>query len=379
MPNMLRTSVLCLATLLGACAMVGDASDDARGIGGKGDGAGNLGVPFSFSRHTWPTDDMDLVRRDFELIAELGAKFVRTDIWWYAIEPTRGYYDEAALDYYRWYIEEAGRHGLGVVTILARAPDWVVDVDWASVLSRIDPIAFSRAFGAYADKVATKVGDLVTYWQIWNEPNHIIDDPNHKTDVQVMIEGRAGIERGRTANGTTRPFRTAINVLVDWHDSALTGHWEDDLRFYLNNGARKAVDIIAIDHYPGTWSIGDWGGNILERLFALGYEQDKAVAVFELGFTTSHCLFPSNTERAQANWIGDQLPRMLAKAFDPDVNRGAKLELVNWYELDDRDTSDCLNPEDRFGIVRSDRSKKPGFEQLQSEIEQFRSGTRPAP
>jgi hypothetical protein len=360
---MSRISMLVAAVMMVACA-TDDGLDDLDGDG-KADGPGVSNVPFAVSRHTWPSDNKEAVTRDLKLIAELGAKYVRTDVWWYSIEPNRGQYNQGALDYYRWYVEEAGRNGLEVVLIISGAPEW------ANELYRTGKVSeFTTAFGAYSEKVAAKVGDLIPLWQLWNEPNNVVDLPNGDTDAQLMRQGRAGIERGRAAIGATIPFRTAINVLVDGHDG-FWGRWEDDLRHYLNHGARDAVDVLTIDHYPGTWSIGDWGGNIIDRLFALGKEQGKAVGIFETGYATSNCVLPLNTEGGQADWIRNQLPRMRAKLFDRRVTQGVGFTLVNWFKIEDRNSGNCWDPEDRFGIVRTDRSKKPGFDLLRAEIAKF--------
>ena len=89
------------------------------------------------------------------MIAELGASYVRTDFWWYSIEPSRGHYDQAALDFYRWYVEEAQRHHVGVIAIVSGAPDW------ARALYDSDRAGFVAAFGNYSERVAAGVGDLV--------------------------------------------------------------------------------------------------------------------------------------------------------------------------------------------------------------------------
>ena len=327
--------------------------DDVTDPGGKGDGTATS-LAWSVSRHVWPTDSRTAVSRDLALVAELGARYVRTDLWWFSIEPARGGYDQAALDYYSWYVDEANHHGIEVLAILSGAPDW------ARKLYDTDRAAFVTAFGAYSERVAATVGDRVHLYQLWNEPNHVIDFPDGDTDVALFRAARAGIVRG-APNAT---FRTAINVLVDGHDSPL-GRWEDDLRYYFDHGAGDAVDIIAIDHYPGTWSIGDWGGNIVDRLFSTGHDLGTEVAIFEAGYATPVCAMPLNTEPAQADWIRDQLPRMRSHIA---AGKGAHFALLNWFKLDDPNSGNCWDPEDNFGLVHTDRTKKPAFAALRAEI-----------
>jgi hypothetical protein len=363
----IRLALVTLVTLGSACAFDDKIAappplDDDPG--GKGDDGDPSGVPWSVSRHVfpegWGDDTRARVSQDLALIAELGATYVRTDVWWFAVEPKRGQFDTTALAYYRWYVEEAAKHGLGVVTILSNAPDWARALYDANHRAEL-----AADFGRYAERVTETLGDLVTYYQLWNEPNHINDFPDGDTDIQLFRAGRDGIVRGRATLGVTHPFRTVVNVLVDGHDGPLGGRWEDDLRYFLDHGARDAIDVLAIDHYPGTWSVGDWGGNILDRLFTLGAEEGKRVAIFEAGYATSHCTLPLNTEAGQVAWVREQVPRIRSKAANRD------LALVNWFKLDDRNTGNCFDPEDNFGIVRTDRSKKPAFDALKAEIKKF--------
>ncbi|MGE0547660.1 MAG: family 1 glycosylhydrolase [Kofleriaceae bacterium] len=371
---MKNAAALLAILMLASCTTTEGGDDDGDGGGdGKADGSGMgapRNIPFSVSRHVWPpgahgSDSQELLQKDLKLIAELGAKYVRTDVWWYVIEPSRGSYNEAALDYYRWFVEEAGRNGLGVVAILSGAPEWANDLYKQNRREE-----FTKAFGGYSEKVSAKIGDLITYWQLWNEPNNFLDLPNGETDIKLFREGKAGVDRGRAAIGAQQPYRTAVNVLVDGHDGYWYD-WEGDIRYYMNNGARDVIDIISIDHYPGTWSVGDWGGNIVDRLFDLGKEQGKSVAIFELGYSTTRCTLPLNTEDGQVRWVKEQMPRLRSKLYSPGVTKGVKFELVNWFKIEDRNSHNCFDIEDNFGVVRTDRSKKPAFETLRAEIAKF--------
>src|SRR5262249_13968213 len=112
---------------IAAIALVACTSAPSAGgmtdAGGKADGGGKP-IEWSVSRHVFTSDTPAAISQDLALLAELGASYVRTDVWWYAIEPVQGQYDQTALDFYRRYVEEAGRHGLGVIVILSNAPDW---------------------------------------------------------------------------------------------------------------------------------------------------------------------------------------------------------------------------------------------------------------
>ncbi|MGH3762914.1 cellulase family glycosylhydrolase [Actinophytocola sp.] len=327
-------------------------------------------TPWAVARHVWPTDDTATVAGDLDRIAALGARYVRTDFWWSSVEPRRDVFDAAALDYYRWYAEAARDRGLGVVVILSGAPGWA-----RQLYDSGHRDAFTAAFGGYAERVAGAVGDLVDLYQVWNEPNHVNDWVDGAGDIALFRAGRAGLA------GADQSARTIVNVLVDGHDAPTCPNWSCDLDYYLTNGAAAAIDVLAIDHYPDTWSAGDWGGNILDRLFAAGQRHGKAVAVMETGYSTAGCAPAWNGETGQRDWIRDQLPKLRAKLADPAVTRGVPFVLANWYELDDSDTgrdSCYADPigtiEAHFGVVRTDRTAKPGYTELRAQIAEFRSG-----
>ncbi len=358
-----RSTILAHVASAAAC-VAGCAVDPAPA--GLDDVLAEAPVRWSVSYHTWPGDGAR-ASSDLGLIAELGAGVVRTDLWWYAIEPARGQVDQAALDYYLWYVEEAGRHGLDVLVVLSNAPEWARQLYQSG-----DRGAFCAEFGEYAAAVGESLGDLVVDYQLWNEPNHVVDFPDGDADVCLFLEGRRGLALGRRRAGAgDDPLRTYINLLVDGHDSPIGASWQTDVDFYMQRGAGQAVDVVAIDHYPGTWAIGDWGGNILDRLFALGQKHGKEVAILETGFSTAGCILPQNSEPAQVGWIDSQLARIRAKVSDGAIHRGVPFALVNWFKLDDRPATDCWDLEDNFGVVRQDRSRKPAFDALRAAIAAF--------
>lgn len=322
-------------------------------------------TPWSVSRHVWPGPDANL-GRDLDLVAELGARYVRTDVWWYSIEPERGRYDANALASYSRFFDDAKRRGLEVLVVLSNAPEWA-----KSLYERGAKKEFFAAFGAYATEVAKLAGARVRYYQLWNEPNHVTDFVDGDGDVQLFQRGRAGIAAGLRAAGVpNHETKTMINLLVDGHDAPIGPSWMGDVDFYMQRGGASAVDVIGIDHYPGTWAIGDWGGNILDRLGVLGRRYGKEVAVLETGLSTTPCTMPWNTEDAQAKWIGEQLGRIRTKTRALEAS-GVKMTMLNWFKLEDRETTDCFDPEDHFGVVSTDRSKKAGFGALKRAIATF--------
>src|SRR5688572_4216478 len=103
-----RWPMRALLVMLAACASPFASDIPAEPADGKPDD-GTRRIPWSVSRHAFPTDDRVVVSRDLALIAELGAKYVRTDLWWYSVEPQRGVFDGNALGFYDWFVRSEER------------------------------------------------------------------------------------------------------------------------------------------------------------------------------------------------------------------------------------------------------------------------------
>ncbi len=369
------TCVLASCVLIAAaCTGVASEMTDDSTVGGKADG-GDLpfDVPWSVNRHIWPpginNDSRELFQQDLDLIAGLGARLIRTDVWWYIIEPQPGVYDEDALAHYRWAVAEAKARGLDMLINLSNPPEWAKD------LLKDDKVRVaSEAFAAYSAKVAATVGlGDVRYYQIWNEPNHM-DNFSTDTDIALLVAGRRGLAQGLTSIGLAElPIRTMVNVMIDGHDIGVGPSWESDLEYMMEHGARDAIDILGIDHYPGTFDPRGWEWSFLDRLFRLGERYNKAVAILETGYSTARCSPPFTlSEAGQAVWARVELTkiRLKLKALML-LQGGVKFELANFHRLEDRQTSNCFNVEDFFGVVRKDRSLKPAYHVLQEEIAKF--------
>ena len=108
-----------------------------------------------------------LYAEDIELAADAGLNTYRFSIEWSRIEPEEGRFSRAELDHYRDMIEECHRRGLTPVVTLNHftVPAWFAR---GGAWSRSDaPELFER----YSTRVAEHMGDLVSWWLTFNEPN----------------------------------------------------------------------------------------------------------------------------------------------------------------------------------------------------------------
>ncbi len=105
-------------------------------------------------------------REDLALLQELGLNAYRMSVEWARIEPSPGYFDQAALDHYREIVEAVRAAGIEPIVTLHHFsnPRWLSEGGgW------VRPAVVQR-FAAYAERVGRTLGDLVRWWVTINEP-----------------------------------------------------------------------------------------------------------------------------------------------------------------------------------------------------------------
>jgi O-antigen ligase len=121
----------------------------------------SLGINTDLSR-------LDAAEREVVLaqIEEAGLRWLRQPFSWDAIEPAPGEFDWAIWDE---IVSDVARHGLQLIAVLNGSPAWARSALDAE--NHLAPPAKMRDFGDFAEAFATRYGDQVDSYQIWDEPN----------------------------------------------------------------------------------------------------------------------------------------------------------------------------------------------------------------
>lgn len=145
---------------------------------------------------------------DWDRMAALGARWVRQDFAWSAIEP--------ADDDLRWtgtdsIVRDATAHGLEVLALLTYAPAWA---NGGHADNKYPPTAAHAAsFEDFTYRTARRyLPRGVTAYELWNEPNHAGfwkpgPDPVAYTD-RVLVPGAADIRRAAAESGVQATILT---------------------------------------------------------------------------------------------------------------------------------------------------------------------------
>lgn len=176
-----------------------------------------------------------MVDRSLAAIAQIGAGWLRTDVRWRALLPDAVNIDPKAAAWYRSFFVAARNRGLRLVVVLSSPPQ--------QVLNRESTTARLEDWNHFVE-IATRELDIGDGIYQMNEPNNPVYRFFDSEDAGTAITSAASIIRSRNPAA-----RIAVNVTMDFWG------WSEYLEGLMRRAGRS-IDIIGLDHYPGTWTIG---------------------------------------------------------------------------------------------------------------------------
>ncbi len=191
----------------------------------------------------------------------------------------------------------------------------------------------------YSKAMASSFGQDIDYYQLGNELNHPLDLIPFDWDATFIYWLSQGLYEDPSDH------IGIVNVFADWT------RWEMNLESWLDTLKTlpsDTIEIVAIDHYPGTWEgkrFDDWSQ--LDKLIE--------IANMETGYPAYG---DDHSEEKQAEYIN--------VAFNEIMERAKKhyIEFLSWYMLWDEPGSEELDYTG-WGVLRRDFSKKPRWYALQ--------------
>lgn len=193
-----------------------------------------LGVQF---HATWEHYTPRRRDRVLDRIEQSGASWVRVDVGWAMLAPSRGGYDRAwAVPRLDRIMEQLRERDLKVLVMFWLTPAWATqetDPVLAQYTSPDRPGDYARAIGW----AAQRWGDVVDAWEIWNEPNleafYIGTDPATYTALLCRAASAVRRQDGRA--------RVVFGGLM-FNDDA----W---LQRAYDAGAGGCFDVLAVHSY----------------------------------------------------------------------------------------------------------------------------------
>ncbi len=281
-------------------------------------------------------------------VARLGAGWVRTDVRWREILPDGIRPDSRALAWYRAFLSGASACGLRSMVVLSTPPEAVL---------RQGTSARLESWSRYVEAVVSELGTQCGVYQLMNEPNNPIYRFFSLEDAAIALVRGASVIRSICPGA-----RVAVNVNMEvWR-------WRKYLADLLRLSGRS-IDIIGLDHYPGTWTIGwqdRWAEVIqLADLIASAAPGSlwfgRHLMIMETGFSTNTC---GRGHVRQSEYFERVMPvvkNLKSRSTGDDAVLGV-------YELCDGDSSAWLDPEAHFGLLTCEMLPKAAFMTVQEGV-----------
>ncbi|HJQ08686.1 MAG TPA: hypothetical protein VJ836_04375 [Candidatus Saccharimonadales bacterium] len=304
----------------------------------------------------------------FTQLKELGTTWVRWDIDWNVVQPQN-------QTHYNWtptdrVANTAKKYGISSLAIITYTPKWARSS--ACVDSPKCRPADMQAFGKFAETVASRYKSSVTHWEIWNEPNYKAfwePRPNSHEYAELLKAAYLGIKK------------VSPSAIIVTGGLAASGNEEDGSRSPLTfvtglyeRGANAYYDIVALHPYtyPAStdyiawWNSWQQMGPVRDLMIAQG-EASKKIWITEYGAPTGG---PGNSFTVDqfdkftygSDHMSENAQAMLAsQAIAGYSARTDWLGPFFWYSLKDL-SSNRDNPENFFGLLRSNNTKKPAYD-----------------
>ena len=272
------------------------------------------------------------IDRQISLMKQAGIKWFRFGFFQYQIETSPGVYDFSLYDH---VVDTAADNGIGMIAMLA---DYSVygNSNWQTP-------ATASQYQSFVSTVASHFKGRIAYYELGNEP----DIPEFWAPEPNVVAYTQLLKVGYTAVKTADPGAKVISA-------GLALRNENFLKGMYTNGAKEYFDYMGF--HPYSWPDSpDAGFAELARLKSVmaANGDNKQIMVTEVGWPST-TQSGGVTETTQANYI--------EQTFTLATNNNVPITCI--YDFID-DGTDKSDPENSFGVLRTDYSKKPSFYKFQ--------------
>jgi polysaccharide biosynthesis protein PslG len=291
-------------------------------------------------------------KKDLDMIAAAGFKFIRMDFDWQEIERKKGTYDWKAYDELTANLE---KRGMGAIYIFdysnslyeetTDSKDPLTGMEQKDIASPHHPESIA-AFARWAAEAARHFKDKNIIWEIWNEPNIFFWKPT--PDVAQY-------------NSLAMATCKAVKEVVP--DATIIGPASSEvplpfLESFLASGVLKYLDAVSIHPYrdyansPET-AVSDYRKlrELIER-YAPAEKKKMPIISSEWGYSSS--TKGVSLEKQEAYIVRMQLSNLF---------NGIPISI--WYDWKN-DGDDPTEHEQNFGTVSSDLKPKPAYTAIQT-------------
>lgn len=307
----------------------------------------------------------------FSGLKDLGVTWVRWDIDWSRVQPKdASTYDWSQIDLVAY---SAKKYGIKSLAIITYAPDWA-EVSSCPTSKRCPPSDPDK-FAAFASVVATRYKGVINAYEVWNEENYApfwYPSANPQEYITLL---EATYYQIKSADSSAIVLSGGLAPTADGGGNVSPATFVN--AFYSSN-AHNYFDALAFHPYSYPVSpdySASWSGwqqmYVVHDIMALSGD-NKKIWVTEYGAPTGGPGTMKTIDQLTFKYGSDYMNESAQGAM---AQRSAELYSQNkswlggffWYGLRDDGTSNT-DPENFFGLLRYDGSKKPAYDIIKNII-----------
>ncbi|OFJ52471.1 cellulase family glycosylhydrolase [Mycolicibacterium grossiae] len=290
----------------------------------------------------------------FDQMVALGVKTVRLMIPWAGVEQTQGQFTWTNVDR---TIDAAVARNMAILGIVNATPAWAVVPGAPPITGRP---ASAAQYAEFCERVAARYQGKVSAYEIWNEPNgsqFFAPTPDPAAYTELL---RAAYPRIKAVDARATVIGGVLGSVIDW------GTWTVNPVTFLQQmyaaGAHGSFDALSFHPYQYTLKFSE-GFPIanspmnqviaMRQLMLANGDAGKKIWATEYGEPMT-----AADEATQAAFIGDLLTKWREMPYAGPI-------MI--HTTRDRNTGSS-DPEDVFGVYRSDGSPKPSAQTISDAV-----------
>jgi hypothetical protein len=303
------------------------------------------------------------IDKTLDTLQSLGVQDIRVFVPWALVEPAQGTYNWTYLDD---VINAAAARNMGIMAEINSTPAW--DAASGTIPGAGAPDATS--FANFATRVATRYGNAVSAYEIWNEPNYAgFYEPIDPAGYTALL--KAAYPAIKAVDPTATVVAGALGSVISFGGITM-----DPTTFVSDmyaDGAKGYFDALSFHPYQESLEFSQ-GATVpssplqqlatIYNLMTTNGDGAKDIWISEYGLPTSDV-----SQQQQANYIKDILDTWKTESYAGPI-----------FIYTAQDTNSAsTNPQDTYGIYQSDWTPKLAAAVIQQEIAADKAATATNP
>lgn len=327
--------------------------------------ANNLGIAAGGALIYLGQPELDIY---FKNLSDLGLTWLRWDIAWNVVQPTNA-------NQYNWdaadrVVATAKKYNIKMLGIITYAPAWSSTpnaCNSAGMCVPTDP----ATFGTFAGTVALRYKGSVDHFEIWNEPNYSFfwkPKPNTTTYISILQSSYTEIKRVNPDATVIAGALASSGDEVDGSISPITfvrALYAGNAKVYFDAISVHPYTYPAAPDYVASWNSWQQVTTIHQIMIDNG-DLSKKIWITEYGTPTGGPGTAHDINQLSFTYGADYMTEMAQQQAAQKVvelyqKDKAFFGPLFWYSLKDDGISNTT-PENFFGLIRFDGTKKPAYD-----------------